>query len=262
MARWQKRLKHWITSGCHILLMTWLLVCGAVSSVAAQDPLAPPSYFKAFDLAFTPGFMWPGDDKVPVPFEVIDGGRLIISSGVIKAADPFVLTDDVGFAQKVPTGHFPVRLAHARVHGAAGGRIAFARVEFSQAPVVRWQMATTPGQDPATLQKDYIFGYPVDAGTGSFMDQAVARVVMDTFKDSDAAQAVTDQWITDGETSGKARGLAFYLDIAMPPGNLIMFQSGWGDGFYASYFGYAADGSVATLLTDFQVMDWSLAILP
>jgi Protein of unknown function (DUF4241) len=241
----------------HVFALAFLL-----ASTAVADPLSPPAYVKAFDLAFRPGFTWPGDDKVPVPFEVIEGGQLSITSGVIKAADPFLLTEDAGFQQKVPLGQFPVRFAHARVHGKAGGRIAFARVDFSQAPVVRWQMATTPGQDPATLQKDYIFGYPVDAGTGSFMDQAAARSLLAKLKDSDAAQAVTDQWISAGEASGKSKGLSFYLNVDAAPGNLIMFTSGWGDGFYASYFGYAADGSVATLLTDFQVMDWSLAKLP
>jgi Protein of unknown function (DUF4241) len=243
----------------HILIA---LCCLLLPRVATADPLAPPPYVKAFDLAFTPGFTWPGDDKQPVPFAVIDGGKLIITSGVIKAVDPLVLLDDVGFAQTVPVGQFPVRFAHAAVHGKAGGRIVFARVDFSNRPVTRWQMATTAAQDPRTLKPDYIFGYPVDAGTGSFMDQSVARAMLDKFKDIEVATAVANQWISDGADSGKAKGLSFYLNVDMPPGNVIMFESGWGDGFYASYFGYAADGSVASLLTDFQVMDWSLAKLP
>jgi Protein of unknown function (DUF4241) len=262
MGRRQILLTRWITSGSPFQLLMWLLTCLALPSAAAADPLAPPSYVKAFDLAFTSGFTWPGDDKMPVPFAVIDGGTLNISSGVIKAADPFLLSEDAGFTQKVPSGQFPVRFAHAAVHGKAGGRIVFARVDFSSRAVVRWQMATTAAQDPKTLKPDYIFGYPVDAGTGSFMDQSAARAFLDRFKDSDATQAVTDRWITDGETSGKAKGLNFYLNVDMPPGNFIMFESGWGDGYYASYFGFAADGSVVCLLTDFQVMDWSLESLP
>ena len=38
-----------------------------------------------------------------------------------------------------------------------------------------------------------------------------------------------------------------------------MFQSGWGDGLYASWFGYDAQGRVVALLTDFNVVDWSKA---
>lgn len=197
-----------------------------------------------------------------MPFEVIDGGTLIVTSGVIKATDPFLLTEDAGFTQTVPPGRYPVRLAHARVHGEAGGRIAFARVDFAAKPVVRWQMALTPGQDAATLKPDHIFGYPVDAGTGSFMDQAAARNMLSKMADSEQAQAITDKWISDGEVNGKTKGLQFFLDENIAPNNIIMFQSGWGDGFYASYFGFAADNTVAALLTDFQVMDWNLATLP
>jgi Protein of unknown function (DUF4241) len=239
-----------------------LFVVAELQPATAQDTLAPPSYVKAFELAFTPGFTWPGDDKAPVPFEVIDGGTLIVTSGVIKATDPFLLAEDAGFTQKVFPGRYPVRFAHARVHGEAGGRIAFARVDFATKPVVYWQMAQTPGQDASTLKPGYIFGYPVDAGTGSFMDQAAAKAMLAKMADAKKAETITDQWINTGEVSGKAKGLQFYINEPVGPNNIIMFQSGWGDGFYASYFGFAADGTVVTLLTDFQVMDWSLATLP
>ena len=239
-----------------------LMALTATRPASAQNTLSPPAYVKAFDLAFTPGFTWPGEDKMPVPFDVIDGGTLIVTSGVIKATDPFLLTEDEGFVQTVPPGRYPVRLAHARVHGEAGGRIAFARLDFATTPVVRWQMARTPSQDAATMKPDHIFGYPVDAGTGSFMDQAAARNMLAKLADSEKAQAITNVWINHGEVSGRAKGLQFYLDVDVTPNNIIMFHSGWGDGFYASYFGYADDGTVAALLTDFQVMDWSLAVLP
>ncbi|WP_432774035.1 DUF4241 domain-containing protein [Brevibacillus gelatini] len=35
-----------------------------------------------------------------------------------------------------------------------------------------------------------------------------------------------------------------------------MFSSGWGDGSYASYIGYDADGQIVRLLTDFYLVDW------
>jgi hypothetical protein len=245
-----------------VLLLSALSgVTTATASCTARDPLAPPAYVKAFDLAFTPGFIWPGDDKVPVPFEVIDGGLLTITSGEIVATDPFVNLDRPAHTQKVPVGRHPVRFAHARVHGEAGGRIAFARVDFSTKPITRWQMATIPGNDPATLQKDYLFGYPVDAGTGSFLDRQAAVTVNAELAAKTRPENFYEAWITDGETAGKAKGVSYYLDVSVPPHNIIMFQSGWGDGYYASYFGYAANGSVVTLLTDFQVMDWSLAKL-
>lgn len=73
--------------------------------------------------------------------------------------------------------------------------------------------------------------------------------------DEDLAQ----RWITEGEHKKPPK---FFLDVDMGPGNIIMFHSGWGDGVYASWFGYDAQGHVAVLVTDFQVIDWSMATWP
>jgi hypothetical protein len=234
-----------------------------VSAHTAPDPLAPPSYVKAFDLAFQPGFTWPGDDpKVRVPFKVIDGGKITITTGEIVASDPFTSIDFPAFAQKVPVGSHPIRFAHPMMHGEAGGRVAFARVDFTQKPVASWKMAIKANNDPATLEPGYIFGYPVDAGTGAFFDRQAALDILTQLEQGKLADDYYNDWISDGEAAGAKRGISFYLDVPVGPCNVIMFTSGWGDGFYASYFGYDAEGQVASLLTDFQVLDWSLDKLP
>jgi hypothetical protein len=122
-------------------------------------------------------------------------------------------------------------------------------------------MAVTAQADLATLKPGYIFGYPVDAGTGSFSDKAAGEAVTRMVNEGKLEREYSQAWIDDGEIAGKARGMNFYLDVAAGSANIIMFGSGWGDGFYASYFGYDAQGEVAALITDFQVMDWSLGEL-
>lgn len=37
---------------------------------------------------------------------------------------------------------------------------------------------------------------------------------------------------------------------------MAMFSTGWGDGSYASYIGYDAEGQIARLVTDFYLLDW------
>jgi len=37
-------------------------------------------------------------------------------------------------------------------------------------------------------------------------------------------------------------------------GNCVAFSSGWGDGVYASYFGYSTAHDVVCLVTDFDVL--------
>ncbi len=148
----------------------------STSLAAAADA---PSYSGVFEKAFQPNFSVEsqapqsgGTKKAEtVPFKTFDIGRLIIKSGQICAADPFVgIGATKPFTQAVPNGTFPVRLA-VGFHPAGtvkDNRVAFARVDFSSAPVVRWSQALIEGQDPATLKPGEMFGYPVDAGTGSF----------------------------------------------------------------------------------------------
>jgi hypothetical protein len=52
---------------------------------------------------------------------------------------------------------------------------------------------------------------------------------------------------------------SFLLNLPLGDVNAVMFHSGWGDGFYASWFGYDANGDVAALVTDFATIDWSTA---
>ena len=235
------------------------------SARAAAAPGDPPPYAAAFDKAFAPGFAvttrdtFEGETRVErVPFKVVDAGSVKLPSGRICAADPFVaLTHAVPFAQQVPRGTFPVRLAVADFPS-GGLRVTFARVDFTAAPVARWSMAVIDGQDVASLEDGEIFGYGVDAGTGSFFDpvagKAAARLL-------DADPDAWEAWQTEGESNGPKRvgPYFFLLDQPLGEANAVMFGSGWGDGFYASWFGYDADGNVAALVTDFATIDWTTA---
>jgi hypothetical protein len=229
---------------------------------AFAAPGDAPAYFRVFDRAFVPGFSvetrdaYKGETRVEkIPFKVVEAGALRLPSGAICAADPFVsLPEAKPFTQTVPAGAFPVRLAVGEFPS-GGARVAFARVDFKQAPVARWSMAVVAGQDVATLKKDEIFGYGVDAGTGSFFDPVAGRAAADLFK---ADENAWEAWQTDGEANGpKVIGpYSFLLDLPLGEANAIMFHSGWGDGFYASWFGYDADGAVVALVTDFATIEW------
>lgn len=234
---------------CKLLALWPLLVAARVSPVAAGG--APPSYAGAFERAFQPDWhVSIGDQNVG--FRVFEAGLLRISSGRIKACDPFVGMGHAPYTVAVPKGAFPVRLALVE-GGVDDGRVAFARVDFSSRPVVRWEMALSKGQSLTTLEAGHYFGYPVDAGTGSFVD---AETAADADKRMRADEELAQRWIQMG--ARKAPPM-FYADVDVGPGNIIMFQSGWGDGVYASWFGYDAQGAVAALLTDFLVVDWSKA---
>ena len=245
-------------------LLTWL--AGLLSGPALAAPGDPPDYAEVFEKSFVPGFavettirLDDGTSRIDtVAFRVIEIGQLIITSGRVAAADPFVgLTAAKPFVQAVPNGAFRIRLAVGD-HPSGDvkdNRVSFARVDFTDRPVARWSMALIEGQVAATLKEGEIFGYPVDAGTGSFFDPAVQPAI-------DAMYAlkpdIYDDWQTEGENNGPKVVGPYSFVLMLPAGtaNVAMFHSGWGDGFYTSWFGFDADGKVAALLTDFNTVDW------
>lgn len=226
------------------------LCLGTIAPLRAEDgPLRPNA--ARFEATFKPGAT-ATVNGAPVPLDSRLLGEVTVSSGQIVACDPFVFIEAKPFIRTVPKGRFPVRIAVMRSQR-FGDRIAFARVEFSQAPVVTWERALVPGQDPAKLGKSEYYGFPVDAGTGAFLDPAIGKEI-EALSTSEA-EILYDDWIRQGESHGKEHGLPYSLPVTRGGHAFVLFSSGWGDGAYPSWFGLAEDGSVATLLTDLRVVD-------
>ena len=195
-----------------------------------------------FHAAFTPGtrFAQPSGGPVDVDTRVL--GELRVPTGRIVVADPFI-TDFTGppasLARPVPIGVFPVELALAHMRDSDDIRVACARVRFAPSDIraVRWELATFEDQDP--VPDDQIAGYGVDAGMGCFFD-AAARTPHD------------DTWLATSERNYVPTWT--WLLAEAGPANIVMFSSGWGDGFYASYWGLDEHEKLVELITDFAVL--------
>lgn len=238
-----------------------LAVFAATRKIAR--PGDPPPYAALFDRAFERGFAikvsGAGEGTPPnwvrTSFRTLELGRLSIRSGRITACDPFLYASRPPFTQPVTNGEHRVRLAIVE-RGMSDGRVAFARVDLAPGPVVDWKLALLEGQALSDIKPDDIFGYPVDAGTGAFLDPLAGEAAEQLRAQE---RDVWEQWQHAGEENGRRVHLKpnFFLMLPMPPANIAMFASGWGDGHYASWFGYAADGRAAALVTDFCVEDWA-----
>lgn len=212
--------------------------------------------FEVFEAAFTNGFRYERGGKI-YQMEVRPYCELVLPTGRIVAADPGNLDDSVDnyFTETVSPGAYPVDLAiqsYGESHGSAN--VACMRVAFQQAPIANWVMATTVGQDPATLEPFQMFGYGVDVGMGSFADSAGLVAVLQEYRQQ-----------------GKYLYEEFYFDVVLPAyeaaegacnipldestgSNLVICDSGWGDGFYASYWGFDRQGKPVCLITDFGLL--------
>ena len=180
-----------------------------------------------------------------------DVAAIVLTTGRIVACDPFVLAGDTApFLVTAPPGTYPVVLSIAMVEP-PDERVACAKVQFREGAPVRWEMARKPGQNMAMLKEGQVFGYGVDTGTGCFGD-AEALTALDTRLRADQDRKYFAEIVAAQKANGgKWAALSF---APTTPANCVIFSSGWGDGFYTSWWGYDATDEIACFVTDFNVL--------
>lgn len=187
-------------------------------------------------------------------------GHLEVPSGTIVTCDPFIV-DGPALARTVTPGSYPVSLSVATFDGEKSKgdqRVAAATVHFRPGTPARWEVATfheTPSKRGAGEP-----GYPVDAGTGCFMDAGAQAAIKSepTPWPTPSQKALEQQLLTDHYTH--TWGWAVYRPDPASKGNCVAFMSGYGDGVYSSYWGFDEQGEIVCLTTDFEVFtdeDWT-----
>lgn len=232
--------------------LAWCLLLLAMPGLPAGRARAaetwPLPQSVLFSQAFGPDFTVTPPDG-PIQLSGLGIGKLAVPSGRIVACDPFICDGIAAFGRRVPVGKFPVQLAVARLSH-DDERVAFARILFADRPVARWEMALRPGQTLEELKPGYIHGYGVDTGTGAFMDAATQAPYLGATADEAATERLVAA-LNDAPVDSRA-----WLLRPFGHANVAMFSSGFGDGFYASYFGLDEAGRVVALVTDFGVVEW------
>jgi hypothetical protein len=183
-----------------------------------------------------------------VDFFGVTIGKLKVPSGYIAACDPYLIEEyGIPFTQAFPKGEFPVQLSIAQVDTA--GTIAFARIQFSDEPVAKWEYALLKEQTPIPLDSKESYGYIVDAGSGSFMDAAAAKAL-----DANQTSLLSDNLYK--QMNKHFRHTWRYAMYNFGQHNIAAFTAGVGDGRYSTYIGYDAQGKPCRLVTDFGFFEW------
>jgi hypothetical protein len=186
-------------------------------------------------------------------------GQLLVTSGRIVACDPLTMPETPPFADMVEPGRYPVILSVAELPN-ADQRVAYALLKMSEHPAVRWEIAVPYGQTLGPLKSRETFGYGVDAGVGGFVDVDAARFLLaeggETIAENDDSGDLFDRALSMlDQTRTTTWSWADLIADEATGANVIMFSSGWGDGFYSSYWGYDASNQQVALVTDFNVLD-------
>lgn len=211
--------------------------------------------FKVEDFQWRTSYNSFGENKLEdfnLFFRTKNLGILHLPTGKIVASDPTVFFDEEPFVIEVEKGSYDVILSIARINH-LDERVCYAMLKFKENKPIRWEFALRKGDDISKLNEGRFLGYGVDSGTGCFIDLESREILNELYfdeeldfdnilcKEQEKNYVHTWDWIN-------------YNFEGLPNNNLIAFSSGWGDGGYASYFGFDENDQVVCLVTDFQVV--------
>jgi hypothetical protein len=202
-----------------------------------------------FIAAFTDGNLFAIDGK-PIQVNRQRIGSLVVPTGRIIGCDPCYLSprDDIApYSRRVPPGRYRVEMAAAKFGKWIYPACLLLRLK-STVPV-HWENALSPRSRKVKVPKGSHVGYGVDSGLGSFCDHGAVRQWF---------RKPTGEWndmLKPHWTSLTARHPWCEVVLSAETGaNLIACKAGYGDGCYATYWGFDRAGDAAWLVTDFGVL--------
>lgn len=186
--------------------------------------------------------------------ESFEVGNIYLPSGKLVACDPVITNDMQPFTTVFPKGDFAVLLHKERESNC----VAYAEIVFSSSEISEWQLATTEGQLVKDLAEGEVFGYPVESGMGCFMDADTQNVLNELEQKLYHSKGVDFMGIYEEffhehffDENGAIDQYAFLKPSDNHPGTIFAFETGYGEGFYASYIAYDKNREPVKIVTEF-----------
>lgn len=186
--------------------------------------------------------------------ESFDVGRIYLSTGKLVACDPLITNDMQAFTDVFPKGDFAVLLHKERESNC----VAYAEIIFSEADIASWKLATTESQNIKDLAEGEVFGYPVESGMGCFMDVETQKSLNDLEqklyrRKGDDFMGIYEEFFHEHffDENGAIDQYAFLKPSEELPGTIFGFETGYGEGFYASYIAYDKANAPVKIVTEF-----------
>lgn len=215
-----------------------------------RDGSLRPAGRTDFGRALTPGASFESVDGLWY-VRLLPAGELVLPSGQIIATDPCYLTrldDTPPFVRTVPPGCYPVWIALARKASDApwAERVACMVLQLSDGPAAQWELALRPGEGLVDMSP----GHGVDSGNACFVDAAAVAML-----DSVALEALYLDGVVRAYERTRWRTRSVIIPLpGQVPAHLTACSSGYGDGFYPSWWGIDKTGDPCALATDFFVL--------
>ncbi|MGE4513967.1 MAG: DUF4241 domain-containing protein [Chryseobacterium sp.] len=186
--------------------------------------------------------------------ESFEAGKIYLSSGKLVACDPLITNDMKPFSTDFPKGDFSVLVHKERESNC----VAYVEIVFTNAEIADWKLATTEGQEVKELADGEVFGYPVESGMGCFMDVDTQNSLNQLEQKLYHRKGVDFMGIYEEffhehffDENGAIDQYAFLKPSENHPGTIFAFETGYGEGFYASYIAYDKNHSPVKIITEF-----------
>lgn len=186
--------------------------------------------------------------------ESFEVGKIYLSSGKLVACDPLITNDMKPFSTDFSKGDFSVLLHKERESNC----VAYAEIIFSQSEITDWKLATTEGQNVKDLAEGEVFGYPVESGMGCFMDVDTQNSLNELEQRLYHSKGVDFMGIYEEffheyffDEKGAIDQFAFLKPSENHPGTIFAFETGYGEGFYASYIAFDKNNNPVKIVTEF-----------
>jgi len=174
----------------------------------------------------------------------VELGQLELPTGQLAARDPLAGMDAPPFNLSIAPGRYPVSMRVIFTPNAPSTRLYFdiaaLVIRFRPGAVARWDIALTDHDPPKEeLRAGGYPGFAVDSAHAAILDVSTQAYLdsEDIFKQVEAARKPPGGGL-----------LAFTTRL-----NMAFCTSGAGDGVYAAFAGFGADGKPTALLIDFRM---------
>ena len=201
-------------------------------------------------------------------------GTVDVPSGKVIIADPLsYLSGDHVIApvlrREIPKDSYPAEVSICR-HPQIGVRMCTARLKVTDTKAVRYELAESEEKTAAFKAKDGVMhGFPVDAGMMCFIDAKAAenyKAFIDNWHRDNPGKNHYDDYFAAffAESHRKLpqyqREGGDFIEWKDPMGGerMVQIASGFGDGFYHSFWGFDESGEVCELvvpLVDADLVD-------
>lgn len=199
-----------------------------------------------------------------IEIESLEIGNLNLPTGKIVVCDPLANSDTIPLMKSVNPGKYPIKIFIAKTKD-SGDRNALVQVEFNKNKPEKWILALREDENIEDLEEDAYFGFSVDAGLGSLMDYNTSKKFdsfqNEYFKKYPNKNIYDDffekEFIKNIKNKNNVNEIGSWINYTFPNTelNIVMFESGYGDGSYPVYWGMDKEGKITSLVIDFLVFN-------